>query len=707
MAEVLARDSFGRLERRGEVLALVLDEAGKKVNTLGSRQLSWLDLVLARVEAERPRGLILLSGKADTFVAGADLEELAAFKDPNDVQMLLTRGHGLLARLAALPCPTVAAIAGPCLGGGLELALACTARVATTAPSTRLGLPEVRLGLIPGLGGTQRLPRLVGVPVALDLLTTGRALDAEGALAIGLIDATSAPARLWRTAVELLECRPRAPARGSLGQRAIDLAAHWPGLSQLVFGRALRQVRAKTGGRYPAAEAAVAVVAAGLREPLPRALGHEATAFSQLVVSATARNLIAIFFRKNEVEKKAAEIAGSARPIRAVGVLGAGFMGSGIAHAAAAAGLPVILTDHEPAVLRRALSGSAALFAAEARRKKWCPGAAKTALARLRPTLDRGALRGAEVVIEAVFEDLALKQALLRELEAVTPERQVFASNTSAIPIAKIAAASRRPWQVVGMHFFSPVAKMPLVEVIRHPSTSRETLATAVELGRRLKKTVIVVSDGPGFFTTRVLAPFLNEAVWCLADGASIEQVDRALLAWGWPAGALALMDEVGLDVGRHASRVLEGAFGVRFAPPALVESLVTAGHLGRKSGRGFYDYGGRSKRPSRELVSGRRGGGAPLAEREIAERCFLAMLNEAARAVEDGILTSPAEIDLAVLLGFGFPAFRGGLLCEAERIGLSKVVEELEEYAARLGPRFTPARLLLEMAQAGERFYG
>jgi 3-hydroxyacyl-CoA dehydrogenase/enoyl-CoA hydratase/3-hydroxybutyryl-CoA epimerase len=693
---------------------LVLDDPGKKVNTLSSRLFSWFEERLVEAERSRPAALVLLSGKPDGFVAGADIEELRTLTDPDDVVGLLRRGHELLSRLAALPFPTVAAIHGACLGGGLELALACRFRVATEHPKTKLGLPEVQLGLIPGLGGTQRLPRRIGVAAALDLILTGRQVDARQARKLGIVDDTCHPADLraaaerWAREGERL-ARAAKPA-GGLARRASDLLARTPVADRLVFDKARAGVMEKTGGHYPAPLVAIDVVRDGLRLPLERALDLEAGAFSRLVVSDTARNLMSIFFRKNEVEARAAKIGRSARPVARVGVLGAGFMGAGIAQVLAEKGLAVEMKDRDLAAVGRGLAFCDRRFRERVARRRMSDAERKTALGRIHGTVDYDGLRRVDVVIEAVFEDLAVKHAVIRETEAVAPAGVVFASNTSAIPIARLAEASRRPENVVGMHFFSPVHKMPLLEVIRHPRTSDEALATVVELGRKMGKTVIVVGDGPGFFTSRVLAPFLNEAAWLLAEGATIEQVDRAMTRWGWPVGPFALLDEVGLDVARHAGEVVESGLGARLRPPAALARMIEDGRLGRKAGRGFYLYPGKSGKGEKKVDDAvyRLLGWSPaeIADEEIVERCWLQMLGEAVRCMEEGIVRESADVDIGVIFGFGFPPFRGGLLREADRVGLPEVVARLEAYERRHGERFAPAGLLRGMAERGESFY-
>jgi len=714
--------SPGSLSRDGGAVAwLVLNDKSKRVNTLSTRLFAWFEARMDELEREPPAALVILSGKVDGFVAGADLEELLAVGDKEAVIAMLQRGHDLMQRLAGLPFPTVAAIHGACLGGGLELALACRYRVATEHRKTKLGLPEVQLGLIPGLGGTQRLPRLIGVPAALDLILTGKQLDAKRARKAGLVDDTCHPADLALAALRWAGQNgdeTRRPA-GGIARRATDFLARTPLADRLIFDKARSQTLAKTGGHYPAPLVAIDVVHDGVKLPLRRALDVEAGAFTELVVSETAKNLISIFFTKNEVESRAARLARGARPLPQIGVLGAGFMGAGIAQVLAAKGVRVVLKDRDHAALGKGVAFCQQQVRELVKRRRMSEPEAKVALGRIHPTVAYdGAFHRLPLVIEAVFEDVAVKHAVIRETEAAAAEDLIFASNTSAIPIARLAAASRRPENVVGMHFFSPVAKMPLVEVIRHPATSDAAAATVVEAARIMGKTVIVVNDGPGFFTSRVLGTMLNEASWMLAEGARIEQVDHAMTRWGWPVGPFALLDEVGLDVARHVAETVREALGERLEPPAVFARMIADQRLGRKGKRGFYLYedGGGKKKEKREEKKEKKVDEtvyrlldwepAPISDEEIVERCWMQMLNETARCIEEGIISNPADVDLGVIFGFGFPPFRGGLLREADRVGLDTVVERLEGYASRLGRRLEPAELLREMARKGETFH-
>ncbi|RMH18053.1 MAG: fatty acid oxidation complex subunit alpha FadJ [Acidobacteria bacterium] len=703
----------GRIKLEDGVAWVHLDDPEKNVNTLSTRYFAWFEQQIQQLAGEDLRGLVFVSDKPGYFIVGADIAELEAFTDRAAVIAMIERGHRLVGRFAQLPFPVVAAIDGACLGGGLELALACDRRLATTAPHTKLGLPEVQLGLIPGLGGTQRLPRLIGVPEALDLILTGKQIPAKKAKKLGLVDQLCDPLALREAALELVSwgkpsrtLRPRKRPSRSLFSRVSDLVARTPGAKNLVYEAARKKVLKRSGGHYPAPLKAIDVVREGMTLPLDEALRLEAAAFAELVTSDVAKALISIFFTKNEVEGRARKLAEDARPVERIGVLGAGFMGAGIAQVLAYKGYTVVLKDRDHKALGRGLKQCHDLFRGLAKRRRMTPVEVKEAMSRLRPTIDYRGFGRVPFVIEAVFEDVGVKHAVIRETEAAGPDDLIFASNTSTIPIARLAEASKRPENVIGMHFFSPVHKMPLLEIIRHPKTSAEALATTVEIGRRMGKTVIVVGDGPGFFTSRVLGPMLNEAAWCLAQGARIDQIDRAMTRWGWPVGPMALLDEVGIDIAFHAGKVMAEHAGDRADTSPILGLMIEAERLGRKVGKGFYDYRKKPKRVAREvyeLIDWEEG---EVDDDEIVERCWMQMLNETARCMEDGVIENPNDVEIGVIFGFGFPPFRGGILREADRLGLDYVVGRLEAYAARYGKRLEPAQLLRDMAKKGRRFH-
>ncbi|MEM7025597.1 MAG: 3-hydroxyacyl-CoA dehydrogenase NAD-binding domain-containing protein [Pseudomonadota bacterium] len=705
-----------RMEIEDDVAWIYLDDPEKSVNTLSTRYFEWFEQQINTLAQDPVRGLILISEKPGYFIVGADIEELQAFQDPREVKAMIMRGHSLLNRFAELSFPIVVAIDGACLGGGLELSLGCDFRVATDAPHTKLGVPEVQLGLYPGLGGTQRLPRLIGVPDALDMILTGKQVPAKKAKKLGLVDIVCHPLALREAALEAVSWgKPgrrgyRGPDRkaikGGLGKKAANLLARTPGAKRLVYDKARETVMKKTSGHYPAPLKAIEVVREGIGLPLHKALEVEADGFADLVVTDVAKGLISIFFTKNDVDSRAAKLAKGTRKIDSVGVLGAGFMGSGVAQVLAGKGYEVLLKDRDHESLGRGLRHCNDLFGKLTKRRRMTPVQRKLAMSRILPRTDYEGFGRLPIVIEAVFEDVDIKHKVIREVEAAGSDDLIFASNTSTIPIGRLAEASKRPENMIGMHFFSPVHKMPLLEIIRTADTSDETVATTVEVGRKMGKTIIVVNDGPGFFTSRVLGPFVNEALWCLAQGASVEQIDRVVSGWGWPVGPLALLDEVGLDIADHAGQVIGEYAGDRADTSPVFEGMIADGRLGRKAGRGFYDYSDKAKKVDPAVYETIGWEPSEIDDLEIIERTWMQMLNETARCIEDGIIENPHDIDIGVIFGFGFPPFRGGILREADKQGLDYVVARLEDYADAYGERLEPAQLLRDMASNGKTFH-
>jgi 3-hydroxyacyl-CoA dehydrogenase/enoyl-CoA hydratase/3-hydroxybutyryl-CoA epimerase len=482
-------------------------------------------------------------------------------------------------------------------------------------------------------------------------------------------------------------------------------------LKPLILSRARKTVLAKSGGHYPAPVKALDVVGRGLALPLYEALKLEAAAFGELAVSDVSRALVSVFFATQEIKKDIGVPEGTTvREVGKLAVIGAGLMGAGIAGAAIEAGVPVRLRDTSPEAVARGLRHVRELL--DERRKRGSLNGRELAqrMDRLSPALDLSGLRRADLVIEAVFEDLELKRRVLADVEAAAGEDCVFASNTSSLPIAEIARGSRRPSRVLGMHFFSPVHKMPLLEIVVTPETDAWATATAAAVGRRLGKHVIVVRDGPGFYTTRALAPYLNEAARVLEEGARIEDVDRALTDFGFPVGPVTLLDEVGIDVGAKVAKIMHAHFGERFAPPAGMAQVLEDGRQGRKNGRGFYRYADGKKQGPDESVYELLPAGAerrPFEAREVQERLVFAFLNEAVTCLQDGILRSPRDGDVGAIFGLGFPPFLGGPFRYLDHLGARFAVEVLERLAARHGERFRPAPLLANQAQTSRSFYG
>ncbi len=708
------------VEQQEGIATLLLDVPGESVNTLSPEVGAEFDALLTRLEQDpEVKAIVLASGKRDGFIAGAKLEMLQAVKTAAEGEDLARQGQAGFDRLEQLGKPVVAAIHGACLGGGLEWALACHYRVASNDPKTQLGFPEAQLGLLPGAGGTQRLPRLIGIASALDIILAGKSVRVKKALSLGIVDEACPAAVLRQVAVERARAladgslkprrpMPRQPAGAAAAQRAL-LEANPVGRSVL-FSQARQQLLKKTRGNYPAPELALEAIRVGAAKGMAAGLAAEARGFGQLAVSDVSKRLVEIFFAQTALKRESgvADPGVKARPVERVGVLGGGLMGSGIAYVTVNAGVPVRLREANDAAAAKALASVGGLFAERVKRKSMERLDRDAAMRLITATTGWEGLERVDLLIEAVFEDLKLKQEMLKAFEAVN-RTGVFATNTSSIPIADIASAAARPEAVIGMHYFSPVNKMPLLEVIPHRGTAPEVIATAVALGKKQGKTVIIVGDVPGFYTNRVLGPYMNEAAWLLAEGAAIEELDAALVEFGYPVGPITLLDEVGIDVGAKVSKILHAGYGERMKPPEALEAVLRSGRLGRKNGKGFYTYGQGKKKVVDETVydllpGGRRRQRFPRAE--MAERLALALVNEAARTLGDGVIRSPRDGDIGAVFGIGFPPFRGGPFRMADAMGAGIVVEKLERLKQRFGERFEPAPLLREKAKEGGSFY-
>jgi 3-hydroxyacyl-CoA dehydrogenase / enoyl-CoA hydratase / 3-hydroxybutyryl-CoA epimerase len=695
------------------VAVVTLDSPGAPVNVISQPVKDEMYAMLTALERDgQVRAVAFFSGKADNFIAGADIEEFVRLKTAAEAEQLSRDGQALLDRVAAFSKPIAVGIHGACLGGGLEFALACRYRVASDHPKTQLGLPEIQLGILPGAGGCQRLPRLIGARAALDIILAGRSERAAKAFRLGLVDELVPPSILRDiTIAAARRMAERGPVRRSRGGGVSRLLLDGNPLGRLlVYHLARKQVLAQTKGNYPAPLAALEAVRHGLSHGLPAGLQRESQLFGQLAVSDVSRKLVQIFFATRDL-KKDFGVADAPQPaeVHRLGIVGSGFMGAGIAGTAVVqAAVDVRLKDADlPRVAKGIATARSIVDERLARRR-----ITRFEHARLVALLSGGdgyaGFGGADLVIEAVFEELAIKQQVLRECEAVLPARAVFATNTSTIPIASIAEGAKRPEQVIGMHFFSPVARMPLLEVIPSRATTPQAISTAVGFGRRMGKTVIVVRDAPGFWINRILGPYMNEAVHLLLQGVSAEAIDRAMVQFGFPVGPITLLDEVGLDVAEHAGEVLEGAFGERLAPPKVLGALVKDGRLGRKAGKGFFTYrGGRKGEVDQSifpLLGVQPNGGLPTSD--IVQQLTYAMLNEAARAAAEGVVRTPRDGDIGAIYGFGFPPFRGGPLRYLDDLGADRVYADLQRLAERLGPRFAPCEAIVEQARARQRFY-
>ena len=696
------------------ILIVTIDVPGSPVNTLSPALAGEFEKVFARVNDDSLiQGIVLISGKPDGFIAGADIEQFPELKTAADAERIARLGQDLLNRLEKSRVPSVAAIHGACLGGGLELALACQYRICTDHPKTTLALPEVQLGLIPGMGGTQRLPKRVGLQAALDMILTGRSVRSKRALQTGLVDEMVHPAILQEVAIDrarALSAHTIRPSRShSRGPTSFLLESNPIGRS-VVFKKARESVMEKTRGHYPAPLAALDAVQAGYSRGFDEGCREEARLFGEMAMTDVSRQLVFLYFASNSLKKDPGVTGEAPRPreVHTLGILGAGFMGAGIASVAIQQNTSVRLKDTDTARIGRGLASIRSVLQERLTRRQITRQQFDDYLSLVGGTTNYAGFESADLVIEAVFEELSLKQRVLQEVEPAIDSTAIYASNTSTIPISHIAAAAAHPDRVLGMHFFSPVHRMPLLEIVVTPQTSPSATVTAVAYGKELGKTVIVVNDGPGFYTTRILSAYMNEAGRLLDEGAPIDVIDDALVGFGFPVGPITLLDEVGIDVGGKVGLVLSEAFGARMAPSDAMRRIVASGRTGRKGGKGFYVYDdGGTKGPIDEsvyeIIGAQRGN---FLSSEIVDRCVLALVNEAAQCLEEGILRSARDGDVGAVFGIGFPPFRGGPFRYIDSVGATKIVAMLEEQNQRFPDRFKPARLLEDMATARKQFY-
>ncbi len=684
---------------------LAIDVPGEKMNTLQAQFTEEMQTILLELEAKKHEisGLIIHSLKPDNFVAGADVRMLDACTTAEEAQGLAAQGQQMFNQLEALPFPVVSAIHGPCLGGGLELALACDYRVCSDSDKTRLGLPEVQLGLLPGSGGTQRLPRLIGLLPSLDLILTGKQLRAKKANKLGVVDACVPESILLEVAQKY--------ASGNKAKR--KLATKERLLSGVKFGRnfvfdqASKKTLAKTRGNYPAADAILDVIAYGLEHGIEKGLENEAKRFGVLCMSNESKALRSIFFATTEMKKENGTDE-KPRLVSRIGVLGGGLMGAGISHVSVSkAKVPVRIKDVSNDGVLGAMNYNYKLLNKQKKRRILTKAELQYRMSQLSGGTDYTAFKNTDMVIEAVFEDLALKQGMVKEIEQYGNEHTIFATNTSSLPIHQIAAEAQRPENVIGLHYFSPVEKMPLVEVIPHEGTSDEVISTTVELARKQGKTPIVVADKAGFYVNRILAPYMNESAQVLLGGEPIEQLDNALLNFGFPVGPIALLDEVGVDIGAKIMPILVEELGPRFKAPEVFDVLLNDGRKGRKVGKGFYSYNGKKKEVDKSVYKLLKlQPEAKLPENDIALRCVLPMLNEAVRCLDEGIIRSARDGDIGAIFGIGFPPFLGGPFRYMDQIGTKELVNIMNNFAEKYGDRFAPCDGLLTRAGSDARFY-
>jgi len=711
------------IELQDDTAFLRLDVAGKSLNVLNRQALADLGTALERIAAVKAvRRLIITSAKPTGFLAGADVHEFAHISGPQDATTLSALGQQLFDKLEALPIPSVALVSGPCLGGGLELALACDYRWAVDQPKTQFGLPEIKLGLLPGWGGTQRLPRVIGVERALAVILAQHQLGAREAFRWGLADAVIAGdggPQEWLGRLPSLPTQKRPKQRLPLRTWRQKLLESTRLGRSILFRGAEAILRRKTPDDMPAPREAFEAVRIGETEGMAAGLAHEREAIGRLATTPACRNLMALFFEMESARQMPPELAGvPAREIKRVGVVGAGTMGAGIAQLAAIRGCEVVIREVNEMALAAGTLKVAALFSQAVGRGVLTQGEAHRRLAAVKGTTAWNGFDDVDLVIEAVIEDLELKRKVFRELEAHTRPETLLATNTSSLGVANVQQGLAHPERVAALHFFNPVHKMPLVEVAHAPATDQETVARLTQWAIKLGKTPVVVKDSPGFVVNRILIPYLNEAVLLVAEGMAPARVDEAMKRFGMLAGPLEVIDQVGLDVAAHIARTVQPAFADRFPTNPVFEALAQGGWLGQKSkSGGFYTYSGKKKKRVNAAAlavvrrtpvnSGSLLGSLPPAaqQREATERMVLLMVNEAAAAVGEGLVVTPDLIDRAMVFGTGWAPHRGGPLRYADDRGLADCERALNDLARRLGPRFAPCVELSRRTASGERF--
>ena len=700
------------------ILRIIFDTPDSKVNLLDERVLRELARLLDEARRrDEVRAVLFTSAKPGMFVAGMDVEQIADVRDAYRGAEGARFGQSVFQKIADLGRPSACAINGTCLGGGTELALACSLRTAADDDTVRIGLPEVQIGIIPGFGGTQRLPRLVGLPTALEMILSGKTLDARRAKKVGLVDQVVPAAYLERETLALLATaieRGESAALAGLRRRKtlVERAMEQVGpLRRLVLDRAQRATEKRVRARdYPAPFRALEAIEAAFTKPLQEGLDLEARIEGELIPTQTSKNLIWLFRSQAALKSDAGGVQAGPRRVDRLAVLGAGVMGGGIAQLAADCGVPVRLRDLRYEAILDALRTANGVWERKRKRGRLSERELRNKMAFIAPTLDDSGLVHVDLVIEAVVENLEVKRKVLAEAESRLDARAVFGSNTSSIPIAEIAAKALHPERVVGLHFFNPVHRMPLVEVIAGPRSSPEAVATARTFALRLGKVPVIVADAPGFLVNRILTLYLMEGMKLLSEGVRIEPIDGAMEAFGMPMGPFALLDQVGLDTARHVGDVLQQAFGERLGGGgSMLEALVANGRLGQKSGKGFYRYrdGKRTSPDPEALKLVDTPAPRELPAETLQERMVLAMVNEACICLEAQVARSPRDVDLAMVMGTGFPPFRGGLLRHADAVGIPIVADRLARLADAQGERFRPAPLLQRMVREQRRFYG
>ncbi|MGZ3804871.1 MAG: 3-hydroxyacyl-CoA dehydrogenase NAD-binding domain-containing protein [Pseudobdellovibrionaceae bacterium] len=709
-----------RIVPQGDIALVELDLVGEKVNKLSTPVMLRIKEVITSLKQSSYKAVIFISRKNKIFIAGADIEEIKNMSTREQYEAAVKTGQEIMNMVEDLPMPTIAAVNGACMGGGCEFIMACDYRMATEDASTKIGLPEIQLGILPGFGGCVRMPKLLGLQASLDIILAGKAVNAKKASKIGLVDRVVHPAILQEEATkwaqEIIQ-KGKGKALKKYQPKGFMNKALESFLGRgVVFKKANDGVLKATHGHYPAPLKALEVIQKTYgwsnRE---EALAVERAAFCELAVTEISKNLIHVFYL-TEMVKRSSGVPGKSvkgREVKSLGILGAGTMGGGIAYVAADKGIDVRMKDLNPEALGKGLKHASDLWMKLLKRKSIDKYQYRQKMDRVAASTDYSGFMNLDVVVEAIVEDMNIKQKVIAECAAKMRADAILVTNTSSLSVTEMSKAHPRPEYFAGMHFFNPVDKMPLVEVIRGEKSSDETVATIFELSKKMGKMPVVVKDGPGFLVNRLLLPYMAEAAFLLQEGMDIKTVDAAYVKeFGMPMGPFALMDEVGLDVCIKVLKIFKKAFGGRVEMAPCMEILEKSGRLGKKNGKGFYTYSETGKRLEADDTIypdlGLKPATNPLSSKECIERGVFAMVNECSRALlEDRIVDTPHEVDLAMIMGTGFPPFRGGLLKYADSVGLTYIETQLAEYAVqRNAARLRPANPLKDLAKTNKKFY-
>ena len=693
-----------KLKKDNGIATLTFDLEGEKINKLSAPVLTELEQILFNLAKETEIKLLVIeSAKNGIFIAGADIEEIKGLTEEKDALEKVKRGQDVLGMIEKLPFPSVAVIKGACLGGGCELALCCTYRVAIDTPKTTIGLPEVNLGIFPGFGGTQRLPRLIGLVESLKLIPAGKSIDGLKAEKAGLVDICIPEGYVNEQLPEFIG----KIIGGKYKRKSRESKLEQIGLFRnFVFYKTKQEILKNTKGHYPAPITAVDVIENTYKKTsLEDGLKIEREEFAKLAVGEISKNLIQVFFT-SEALKKDSGVSGKIEPkeITHAALLGAGVMGGGIAWAFTKVGVPIRMKDISWAGIGLGYKQVAKIYDGLKKIRKAKDVDIDMKMSLISGTVDYSGFEHVDFVVEAIVEDMNIKKKALAETETHIPKDAIIASNTSSLSINEMATALKNPERFIGMHFFNPVNRMPLVEVIAGEKTDDKTIATTFVLAKKMGKTPIKVGDCAGFVVNRILLPYMNEAVLMLEEGVAIERMDKIMLGYGMPMGPFTLADEVGIDVCYKVAKILKNAYGDRVKLSELLRVIYEDKKLlGKKAGKGFYIHSAKDKQLNPD-VAGK--GDNNLAEDEIIDRCILIMVNEAAMCVEEKMVDKPEYLDMAMIMGTGFPPFRGGILRHADKVGIAKVVERLKYLEGKHGQRFKPAKLLEKMAEKNQKFY-